>query len=112
MEQLKHVIEVWTGYAQGLTGSIGALAFVCAFIWMRADDRDAWTNSCSSLNRASDLWPALEALSTARRALARMRGVNLPCNLLSRRHRPSCRGPADSNQLRRPARIRHRYEPD
>ena len=33
MEQLKHVIEVWTGYAQGLTGSIGALAFVCAFIW-------------------------------------------------------------------------------
>ena len=33
MDQLKHVIEVWTGYAQGLTGSIGALAFVCAFIW-------------------------------------------------------------------------------
>jgi hypothetical protein len=36
MDQLKHVIEVWTGYAQGLTGSIGALAFVCAFIWMIA----------------------------------------------------------------------------
>src|ERR1700676_2457818 len=33
MDQLKHLIEVWTGYAQGLTGSIGALAFVCAFIW-------------------------------------------------------------------------------
>jgi len=30
MDQLKHLIEVWTGYAQGLTGSIGALAFVCA----------------------------------------------------------------------------------
>jgi hypothetical protein len=30
MEQLKHVIDVWTGLAQGLTGSIGALAFVCA----------------------------------------------------------------------------------
>jgi len=30
MDQLKHVIEVWTGLAQGLTGSIGALAFVCA----------------------------------------------------------------------------------
>ncbi|MDQ6882715.1 MAG: hypothetical protein M3077_00560 [Candidatus Dormibacteraeota bacterium] len=36
MEQLKHLIEVWTGYAQGLTGSIGALAFVIAFIWMIA----------------------------------------------------------------------------
>ena len=34
MDQLKHLIEVWTSYAQGLTGSIGALAFVCAFIWM------------------------------------------------------------------------------
>ena len=34
MDQLKHLIEVWTEYAQGLTGSIGALAFVCAFIWM------------------------------------------------------------------------------
>ena len=33
MEQLKHLIDVWTGYAQGLAGSIGALAFVCAFIW-------------------------------------------------------------------------------
>jgi len=33
MDQLKHLIEVWTSYAQGLTGSIGALAFVCAFIW-------------------------------------------------------------------------------
>ena len=30
MDQLKHLIEVWTSYAQGLTGSIGALAFVCA----------------------------------------------------------------------------------
>ena len=36
MDALKHLIEVWTGYAQGLTGSIGALAFVCAFIWMIA----------------------------------------------------------------------------
>ena len=36
MDQLKHVIDVWTGLAQGLTGSIGALAFVCAFIWMIA----------------------------------------------------------------------------
>jgi hypothetical protein len=34
MDQLKHLIEVWTSYAQGLTGSIGALAFVCAFIWI------------------------------------------------------------------------------
>ena len=34
MDALKHLIEVWTGYAQGLTGSIGALAFVCAFIRM------------------------------------------------------------------------------
>lgn len=33
MDQLKHVIDVWTGYAQGLAGSIGGLAFVCAFIW-------------------------------------------------------------------------------
>ena len=33
MDQLKHLIEVWTSFAQGLTGSIGALAFVCAFIW-------------------------------------------------------------------------------
>jgi len=33
MDQLKHLIELWTGYAQGLTGSIGALAFVFAFIW-------------------------------------------------------------------------------
>src|SRR5256885_3777164 len=57
MDQLKHLIEVWTSFAQGLTGSIGALAFVCAFIWMRADDRDAWTNSCSSFNRASYPWP-------------------------------------------------------
>ena len=31
MDQLKHLIEVWTAYAQGLCGSIGALAFVCAF---------------------------------------------------------------------------------
>jgi hypothetical protein len=39
MDQLKHVIDVWTGLAQGLTGSIGALAFVCAFIWIyRATD--------------------------------------------------------------------------
>jgi hypothetical protein len=37
MDQLKHLIEVWTSYAQGLTGSIGALAFVCAFIWTMAD---------------------------------------------------------------------------
>src|SRR2546428_185468 len=29
MDQLKHLIEVWTSYAQGLTGSIGALAFAC-----------------------------------------------------------------------------------
>ncbi len=36
MDQLKHLIEVWTGYAQGLTGSIGAFAFVIAFIWMIA----------------------------------------------------------------------------
>ena len=36
MDQLKHLLEVWTGYAQGVTGSIGALAFVCAFIWMIA----------------------------------------------------------------------------
>jgi len=27
------------------------------FIWMRAVDRDTWTNSCSSFNRASDPWP-------------------------------------------------------
>src|SRR5438874_2125713 len=33
MDQLKHLIEVWTSFAQGLTGRIGALAFVCAFIW-------------------------------------------------------------------------------
>src|SRR5919201_268026 len=33
MDQLKHLIDLWTSYAQGLTGSIGALAFVCAFIW-------------------------------------------------------------------------------
>lgn len=33
MDQLKHLIDTWTSYAQGLTGSIGALAFVCAFIW-------------------------------------------------------------------------------
>ena len=33
MDQLKHLIDVWTGYGQGLAGSIGALAFVFAFIW-------------------------------------------------------------------------------
>lgn len=33
MAQLKHLIDVWTGYGQGLAGSIGALAFVFAFIW-------------------------------------------------------------------------------
>jgi hypothetical protein len=33
MDQLKHLIDVWTSYAQGLTGSIGALAFVCALPW-------------------------------------------------------------------------------
>ncbi len=33
MDQLKHVIELWTGYGQSLAGSIGALAFVIAFIW-------------------------------------------------------------------------------
>jgi hypothetical protein len=27
------VIELWTGYGQSLAGSIGALAFVIAFIW-------------------------------------------------------------------------------
>src|SRR5207244_9305057 len=30
MDQLTHLIEVWTSYAQGLTRSIGALASVCA----------------------------------------------------------------------------------
>jgi hypothetical protein len=39
MDQLKHLIDVWTGYGQGLAGSIGALAFVFAFIWMRRHDR-------------------------------------------------------------------------
>jgi len=34
MDQLKHLIDVWTSYAQGLTGSIGALAFVCALACM------------------------------------------------------------------------------
>src|SRR5437868_8755694 len=34
MDALKHLIEVRTGYAQGLTGSIGALAFVCALTCM------------------------------------------------------------------------------
>ncbi len=33
MDQLKHLIDVWTGYGQALAGSIGALAFVMAFIW-------------------------------------------------------------------------------
>ena len=33
MDELKHLIDNWTGLAQGMTGSIGALAFVCAFIW-------------------------------------------------------------------------------
>jgi hypothetical protein len=33
VDQLKHVIELWTGYGQSLAGSIGALAFVIAFIW-------------------------------------------------------------------------------
>ncbi len=33
MDQLRHVIEIWTGYGQSLAGSIGALAFVMAFIW-------------------------------------------------------------------------------
>lgn len=33
MDQLRHVIELWTGYGQSLAGSIGALAFVIAFIW-------------------------------------------------------------------------------
>jgi len=33
MDQLRHVIEIWTGYGQSLAGSIGALAFVFAFIW-------------------------------------------------------------------------------
>jgi len=33
MDQLRHVIEIWTGYGQSLAGSIGALAFVIAFIW-------------------------------------------------------------------------------
>ncbi len=33
MDQLKHLIDVWIGYGQGLAGSIGALAFVFAFIW-------------------------------------------------------------------------------
>ncbi len=33
MDQLKHLIDVWTGYGQTLAGSIGALAFVFAFIW-------------------------------------------------------------------------------
>ena len=30
MDQLRHVIEIWTGYGQSLAGSIGALAFVMA----------------------------------------------------------------------------------
>jgi hypothetical protein len=33
MDQLRHLIELWTAYAQGLAGSIGAFAFVIAFIW-------------------------------------------------------------------------------
>jgi len=33
MDQLKHLIDVWIGYGQTLAGSIGALAFVFAFIW-------------------------------------------------------------------------------
>lgn len=33
MDQLRHVIETWTGYGQSLAGSVGALAFVFAFIW-------------------------------------------------------------------------------
>jgi hypothetical protein len=33
VDQLRHVIELWTGYGQSLAGSIGALAFVIAFIW-------------------------------------------------------------------------------
>ncbi len=36
MDQLRHVIEIWTGYGQSLAGSIGALAFVMAFIWKKA----------------------------------------------------------------------------
>jgi hypothetical protein len=31
--ELKHLIDTWTMYAQGLAGSIGGLAFVIAFIW-------------------------------------------------------------------------------
>lgn len=33
MAELKHLIDTWTLYAQGLAGSIGGLAFVIAFIW-------------------------------------------------------------------------------
>jgi hypothetical protein len=33
VDPLRHVIELWTGYGQSLAGSIGALAFVIAFIW-------------------------------------------------------------------------------
>ena len=33
MDELRHVIAIWTGYGQSLAGSIGALAFVVAFIW-------------------------------------------------------------------------------
>jgi len=33
MDELRHVIAIWTGYGQSLAGSIGALAFVIAFIW-------------------------------------------------------------------------------
>ena len=33
MAELKHLIDTWTGYGQYLVGSVGALAFVIAFIW-------------------------------------------------------------------------------
>lgn len=33
MDELRHVIATWTIYGQSLAGSIGALAFVMAFIW-------------------------------------------------------------------------------
>jgi len=57
MDQLKHLIEVWTSYAQGLTGSIGALAFVCAFIWMiaRLDELFIFVNRAINLNMLTRL---------------------------------------------------------
>jgi hypothetical protein len=33
LDQLDQLIQTWIGYAQKLVGSIGALAFVLAFIW-------------------------------------------------------------------------------